>query len=82
MSAECHQCGHDMGYGPMGVPVCAWCEIVNERNRYRDDLRELVDALDDANGYAPGTLDPGDTRVYEAIQSARAALNQKEAADG
>lgn len=67
MSAECHQCGHDMGYGPMGVPTCVWCEIVNERNRYRDACIAAYSELTDENTLGPVT-------VAEAVERAREFL--------
>lgn len=53
MSAECPVCWRDMGYGELGVPVCDYCERVEELNDSRtklDKYRGVLDYMaDDAN---------------------------------
>lgn len=41
MSAECSWCGNDMGYGPMGKPVCKYCALTDENERLKARCHQL-----------------------------------------
>lgn len=52
MSAECNKCGHDMGYGPMGVPVCDWCRLRSALERAEASAKRAWHERDQAVQHA------------------------------